>query len=644
MTQHMFAFIRITILVVSFCLAPAYGQNDIESPEHYPGVWYRLLVDGSGNYVEGQGDGEGWYYYPESNTWRMWFYNGSYDADRQGSLEYQVYTKAIDPTVPTYMEAYCGWTTPAWSKRGTGRPPLPSDMPTLSQESQYLYGARIYGVNSVVTTSVESNREYLVEEYNPEWICIGLKVRNAYVYRGVFHECTSGTSPRGACCNQETGYCYSTYETHCVSPMVWLGAGTSCDECTEGATLTTDFGDAPDWAYLTLLSSNGARHTIVPGVYLGDSIDGESNGQPSTLAAGDDGNGADEDGVLFTSTLQAGQEATIQVTASTAGYLNAWVDFDGDDRFDDGDDQIFADQILKSGTTELTFTVPRDAVCGDTFARFRFNTRGLVDSCGLADDGEVEDYRVQIVGESQDSYAVSVSGASSLVWSQPPSLASDAEATHFEGGSMSSSLHLREMAADDWEPVDGQPVTGIHWWGVFDGWTESHPPSELPVAFHIGIWTDAQVGPGSFAHPDTLVWETYCANWAWALSGTDQSDSKAESGQTCFLFSCQLSQDQWIQIDQTKDTGAKVYWLSIAALYDSTEEEPENIWNWKLRSTASGAAGTSVRTVEPASGSASWPPTVGAQWASGGSFTDAQFNPVDMAFQLTTFVPLEFDR
>ena len=38
-----------------------------------------------------------------------------------------------------------------------------------------------------------------------------------------------------------------------------------------------------------------------------------------------------------------------------------------------------------------------------------------------------------------------------------------------------------------------------------------------------------------------------------------------------------------------------------------------------------------------------WPPTLGAQWESGSVIRDRQFNPLDMAFQLTTFVPLEFE-
>lgn len=45
-----------------------------------------------------------------------------------------------------------------------------------------------------------------------------------------------------------------------------------------------DFGGAPDKPYPTLLANNGARHVIVPPVYLGFNIDSEGDGswaQPS---------------------------------------------------------------------------------------------------------------------------------------------------------------------------------------------------------------------------------------------------------------------------------------------------------------------------------------------------------------------------
>ena len=56
-----------------------------------------------------------------------------------------------------------------------------------------------------------------------------------------------------------------------------------------------DFGDAPN-SYQTNLASNGPRHQLGSGIKFGDSVDAESNGQPSANASDD---GADEDGITF---------------------------------------------------------------------------------------------------------------------------------------------------------------------------------------------------------------------------------------------------------------------------------------------------------------------------------------------------------
>ncbi|MEN6429069.1 MAG: GEVED domain-containing protein [Phycisphaerales bacterium] len=641
MTQRFPSLACGAMLILMFCLVPAFGQNDIENPAQFSGVWYRLLLDNDGNYIEGGGDGRGWYYYPESDSWRMWFYNGPYDPGRTGYLDYHVYTKAVDPMVPTSLVAYFGWTTAEWSKLNNSYPPFPDDMSTADKESLYMSSSRIYSVNSVVTGSVETQQTHSIDGYNPEWVCITLRGHNAYVYRGAFHECRDDDSQFGACYNYKTGYCYQCAESDCLSPMVWLGAGSTCEQQAETEAASTDFGDAPDQGYRTLLGSDGARHTIVSGVFLGAGVDGESEGQPSITATGDDAGRVDEDGVRFTSALSVGRDTSVNVVASTMGYLNAWIDFDGDGRFNDGDDRIFTDRLLMGGANELAFSVPADAIAGWTYVRFRFNTRGLLDSYGPAEDGEVEDYYVLIV-KSQDSEAIS--GAARLMWNQPPLAATNKDTSVFQAGSVSSSLHLRELAADDWEHVDDQPITGIHWWGVFDGWTQSYLPPDVPLAFHIGIWTDDTFDSGAFDHPGSLIWETYSTNWAWSVSGSEESDNKSQAGRTCFLFSHLLPQDQWLQIAQAgEDSGSTVYWLSVSALYDSTDDEPEHIWAWKLRTPASDAPGTSLRTILPASETSPWPPTPGARWETGSSLCDLRLRPTDMAFQLSTFIPLEPD-
>lgn len=171
---------------------------------------------------------------------------------------------------------------------------------------------------------------------------------------------------------------------------------------------STDFGDAPDPTYPTLLASTGASHILGSNVYLGACVDHEPDGQPSADATGDDlGVGApvfgtcagtnDENGVVFTSALYAGSTANVTVTASAGCTLSAWVDFNGDGDWEETNEDIFpGGQALAAGDNPLSFPIPAGAVAGITYARFRCTTDGVVSYTGQASDGEVEDYQVTI--------------------------------------------------------------------------------------------------------------------------------------------------------------------------------------------------------------------------------------------------------
>ncbi len=162
-----------------------------------------------------------------------------------------------------------------------------------------------------------------------------------------------------------------------------------------------DFGDAPG-PYPTTLANNGARHAIVEGIYLGSGVDEEADGQPDAIATGDDADGgADEDGVVFNGPVVIGQNVGLTVTASVAGKLDAWVDFNGDGDWSDAGEQVFASQALTAGANSLAIAVPAAAdTASPTFARFRFSSAGGLSCDGLAGDGEVEDYEVAILADA----------------------------------------------------------------------------------------------------------------------------------------------------------------------------------------------------------------------------------------------------
>lgn len=181
-----------------------------------------------------------------------------------------------------------------------------------------------------------------------------------------------------------------------------------------------DFGDAPAGNYPTLLANSGARHVIVTGVHLGATIDFESNGQPSTTASGDDQNGSDdEDGIRFTTALHVGEPATVEVVASTNGFLNAWIDYDRATGWLQDNEHVMTNVAVQPGTNLLQFVVPANAAVGSTLARFRFSTAQNVSFDGFAADGEVEDYSVTILPAANivvnQSYNTSVLPAGNAV-------------------------------------------------------------------------------------------------------------------------------------------------------------------------------------------------------------------------------------
>jgi uncharacterized repeat protein (TIGR01451 family) len=166
-----------------------------------------------------------------------------------------------------------------------------------------------------------------------------------------------------------------------------------------------DYGDAPD-SFGTTDSVNGAFHIINSTHRLGTIVDAETNGQPSVNADGDDTNngpatggpaGDDEDGIIFNTPIAPGAPATITVRAVGSGNLNGWIDFNGNGVFD-ASERIFNNTpIAGTGSYSLSFTVPATATLGTQYARFRYSSGTLSGPTGQANNGEVEDYVVELV-------------------------------------------------------------------------------------------------------------------------------------------------------------------------------------------------------------------------------------------------------
>ncbi len=251
-----------------------------------------------------------------------------------------------------------------------------------------------------------------------------------------------------------------------------------------------DFGDANDSPvaplYPTLLPL-GARHAIVSGgPILGQTIDSESDGQPTTGADGDDtdADGDDEDGANMPSLWYWGSNTQVDVYVDAptgAAYLNMWVDWNGDRDWTDAGENVLNDAVVATGSHTFTVQVPFGAVLGTTYVRFRIYSQAGLAPGGEAMDGEVEDYAIQIAAPVVDH---------KMHWPQwPDPQGWDVKATD------------PHILADDFMCTEGGPVNHITFWGSWLG-----DQTGTIQNIHLSIHTDDRKSQ-SYSMPGELLWQ-----------------------------------------------------------------------------------------------------------------------------------------
>jgi subtilisin-like proprotein convertase family protein len=175
-----------------------------------------------------------------------------------------------------------------------------------------------------------------------------------------------------------------------------------------------DYGDAPN-TYGTQLSG-GARHVLGNRtLYLGTyPPDGESDGAPGTAATTDDTTQVpsssidDEDGVasfpyyVWPSTTYTVSVTAVNLSATTAGNLVGYIDWNRDGDFADTDEISLTTNVPANTNSPTAFDVTWNNVpinAGGktaTYARFRiaYVAAEAQLPTGLANSGEVEDYPI----------------------------------------------------------------------------------------------------------------------------------------------------------------------------------------------------------------------------------------------------------
>ncbi|MFN7625753.1 MAG: Ig-like domain-containing protein, partial [Pirellula sp.] len=106
----------------------------------------------------------------------------------------------------------------------------------------------------------------------------------------------------------------------------------------------------------------------------------------------------DEDGVQFNSWFNSKALATpISITASAAGFVDAWIDWNQDNDFEDAGEKILTSEPVIAGTNTFFVSTPANAAIGFTTSRFRLSTTGGTFTYGLGIGGEVEDHLIEVI-------------------------------------------------------------------------------------------------------------------------------------------------------------------------------------------------------------------------------------------------------
>jgi hypothetical protein len=430
-----------------------------------------------------------------------------------------------------------------------------------------------------------------------------------------------------------------------------------------------DFGDAPDSfmvpRYPTYLINNGARHKIVQGApYFadalgGDAPDAEVDGQPNATATGDDIAGADDEDGVTVPVLTVGVPANITGILSSAGWVDAWVDWNGDGDWSDAGENVFSGP-KPSGPFAIPVTAP-GPFTGQTFARFRVHTGATaLLPTGPADDGEVEDHLVTI----QQPFPPPLSAK----WRQPPDCTYGLNLASWAATGLQYAA-ASPVVADDWR-CDGRPIDAIRWWGsyiLYDGPTNALQvprPDAFRLSWYLDYPTNAQ--GWTFSRPGPLLKQTTAPllPYQTALTATGTvsefyactvpldflGPAFAGKSEHTFEYNVVLG-DPWLEKNTLARTNtppymtpcsSNVYWLAVEALYNSPPEGVTNAWGWDttvprfnwnddavMRTNFPGGAPSSWKDLTYIPRTAPWQTATAHPWMS---------NSVNMAFELLSDV------
>jgi hypothetical protein len=110
-------------------------------------------------------------------------------------------------------------------------------------------------------------------------------------------------------------------------------------------------------------------------------------------------NADDEDGVRFDGLFNPLiPPVPVVITSTDTGFIDAWVDWNQDNDFEDAGEKILSSEPVNAGGNTFLISTPLNATVGYTTARFRLSATGGLFTYGLAVGGEIEDHVIEVLG------------------------------------------------------------------------------------------------------------------------------------------------------------------------------------------------------------------------------------------------------
>ncbi len=152
--------------------------------------WFDMHPEGMGG--DGGGSGYNWgkWYIYDSGWINQWFYDHPFDTNRAKIIHIEFDVSHYESGWPSVLEFAVNWSTPEWSYLGYGDTTPPTPDLVGQDEAFYIERVTLEYFDPVPDEVTHYSFDYVIPDYNPEWVSIDVRGDNFIIFNGVIeHEC-----------------------------------------------------------------------------------------------------------------------------------------------------------------------------------------------------------------------------------------------------------------------------------------------------------------------------------------------------------------------------------------------------------------------------------------------------------------------